>query len=449
MICSFCSLLCDEEDLDSVRCHVRSEGLRRIAELQLTRPTLVVDGHEESIQAASDLLRSAAHVLITGRISSVQTARAAVGLATRLDATIDCAEGGHAFKNIAAIQRNGVHSVSIGEARDQADLLIVVGDDSVLANYPRLPHLLHPGLSAKNSSEAEKSGRSKKTVLLLGDFSEASQEVWKQTGFDAWYVPCAIEKVPSALMQWSSQAGSQGGNLQSLATDDSDTSVADASFDLMRCLEKARYTAVLWIASSLTVPEADLWIERLLQWIASQNETSRCAGLVLSSLDGSFQQACTWLTGFPGRVRFRQGVPHYDPCYNAYSQWIASASDRVGESVIVLVDETVAKPPFLAVQSDGVSVQSDGDAAIQVVDVQADSCAFPCAVAGAEISAVIFRADQVIAARVVPEWNMPSLERTAGADPAGADSHTFDSNASTINRERIPSAAAWLERLCR
>ena len=390
MICPFCSLLCDEESFQSVSCGIRTNALNAIERVQKARPATSEKSSTDHMEAATKLLQSAEHILITGRIASVQTARSAIGLARRLNATVDCAEGGHAFKNILSIQRNGVYSVSLGEARDHADLFIVVGDDSVLSGYPRLPQMLR---------SSDLSHRVKKTVLLLGDFSEASQQRWQQAGMDTWFIPCKLENIPAALMQWSKAEKPTGS-------------------DLMSRLAQSRYTAVLWVASSLRMPNADLWIERLMQWIAGQNETTRCAGLVLSSLEGSFQQACTWLTGFPGRIQFEDGEPVYDPSLNVYSKWIESAVARSGNSAIVLIDETLSEHPFLE-SKDAAGV------AIPCVEISATSSMFPCAIAGAEVAADMFRADQAIVARV---------DSQVAAQPSIA---------------QRPSAADWLERLCR
>jgi formylmethanofuran dehydrogenase subunit B len=166
------------------------------------------------------------------------------------------------------------------------------------------------------------------------------------------------------------------------------------------------------------MPNADLWIERLMQWVAGQNETTRCAGLVLSSLEGSFQQACTWLTGFPGRIQFQQGEPIYDPSLNVYSKWIESAGDRSGNSAILLVDETLSESPFL-------DSKDAAGLSIPCVEISATSSMFPCAIAGAEVAADMFRADQAIVARV---------DSQVVAQPSSF---------------QLPSAADWLERLCR
>ena len=348
----------------------------------------------ERIKEDSESLRAAKRILITGRIASVATARAAVVFAAKYNATIDCAESGHGFKNVLAIQRSGLNSVSLAEARDHSDIFIVVGDDSMLAACPRMPAALSSGKP------------SPQTVLLLGNFSIAAAELWKKAGFDTWSVPCDLKTVPSALAQWSRSSDRSPSN---------SSNEMHPTKHLFERMALAEYTTVVWSAENLSLDQADLWVERLLQWIAGRNETTRCAALPWSSLDGTFQQVCTWLTGFPGRVKFRDGVPEYDPNGHSYEQWIARipvgmSPDSfvvIPESVVILIDETASSTPFLNLESMQVSGQS------KVIELTGNSKRFPTAVAGAEVIADIFRADQTLLARISPTRKLVSSVKSA------------------------------------
>ncbi len=457
MICPFCSLLCDAENLDSFQCDRRTASLVLFESLRFQKgdlhPTKQIDremllleiesamvseikkhfdtdtavhveipssgdailatanGRElsedelrhfgapaakqiivqkirETNNAASDdwlkeaiqLLRSAKRILVMGRIASVESARAVLAFASKHNATVDCAESGHVFKNVLAIQRSGLNSVSLAEARDHSDLFIVVGDDSMMAAVPRMPFALsncRPG---------------QQTALLLGDFSIAATEQWKKAGFDIWSVPCEWSSIPSALAHWSRWSES---------TDSKPSNDATSTNQLFERLARARYTTVVWSAETLQIDQADLWVERMLQWIASRNEDTRCAALPWTSLDGTFQQVCTWLTGFPGRIAFRDGVPEYDPNRSSYEQWIARTPIGKGhESVIVWIDETVASAPFWNPKT-----MQDSDNC-KIIELSTKSEKFPTAIAGLEIAADMFRADQTLLAHVRPTHSL-------------------------------------------
>lgn len=379
MICPFCSLLCDADDLREIHCERRVASL---AQFHSIRPT-TSPPHQPDL---FPLLRSAKRILVTGRITSVETARAAVAFASKFNATIDCAESGHVFKNLLAIQRSGLNSVSLAEARELTDVFIIVGDDHFQTTVPRLPMALSNG-----KAHAQ-------TVLLLGNFSNDTAEQWQKAGFDTWTVPCELSSVPSALAHWSlwmDTLPKRIGGAHPTADDNSHWSQwmdANPLFERMRI---ANYTTVVWSAENLRMAQADLWVERLLQWIASRNETNRCAALPWASTDGTFQQVCNWLTGFPGRVAFRDGVPSYDPHKNSYEQWMEyTLSGTHEESVIVLVDETVNTQPFLE-QHQHRAVQGTS-----LIELTPSSVRFPTNVAGLEDIADMFRADQCLLARV-------------------------------------------------
>lgn len=173
-------------------------------------------------------------------------------------------------------------------------------------------------------------------------------------------------------------------------------------------MAQAEYTTVVWSAENLKFDQADLWVERLLQWIAGRNETTRCAALPWSSLDGTFQQVCTWLTGFPGRVAFRDGIPQYDPNGHSYEQWIARPPVGMSlESIVVLIDETASLTPFLNPES----MQASGQC--NIIELTGNSRRFPTAIAGVEVLADIFRADQTLLARVFPERKLGPSVKTA------------------------------------
>jgi len=399
MICPFCSLLCDADDLNEVCCSRRDSSLVEVTNIRLvshgsTQRKIRSDSEYREGEATADpkpssagaslshpnhrqvdlplqlALRAATRILVTGRIASVQTARAAIAFAAKYNATIDCAELGHAFKNIQAIQRSGLNSVSLAEARDHSDVFIIIGNDQLLTKTPRMPQ------ARANEKET------KRTVLLLGDFNNSSIASWKGAGFDVWFVPCEMSVIPTALAQWSSWSESNSNDISGAG-------------HLFECLAQAKYTTILWSAENLQLKNADLWVERLLQWIAARNQITRCAALPWSSLDGTFQQVCTWLTGFPGRIAFRDGVPEYDPYCFSYQDWLAKkpGSSKV-KSVMVVIDETASATPFFDV--------SNLPTNTEVLELTAKSDAFPTAIAGVEVAAELFRADQTLLARVEP-----------------------------------------------
>ena len=388
MICPFCSLLCDAENLDTVQCARRSASLVQIASHRLGQSGDV----EAKRRFATESLQRAKRVLVTGRITSVQTARAVVAFAATHNATLDCADSGHAFKNILAIQRSGLNSVSIAEARDHSDFMIVIGNDALLQAVPRMP------FSLRNSR------KQRQVVMLLGEYGNESVVAWRSAGFETWAVHCELKETAKALCHWShwsDQVSKSGSELGETLKKSSSTPLLDA-------MALAHYTTVLWSAENLDFAQADLWVETLLQWISTRNDTKRCAGLPWSSSDGTFVQVCTWLTGFPGRLSFREGQPHYDPNRFAYEQWIQNESTgNARDSIVVLIDESSIGEQLLKPFLPGVLDRN------MVIELTPNSELFPTAIAGFDGSADMFRADQTLLAHVSPKEHRPSIRQPA------------------------------------
>jgi len=374
MICPFCSLLCDADDLNEIQCDRRSSSLSLFELSQDTNKRLLPEA--DRLKSARESLRQAKRVLVAGRIASVATARAAIAFAAKFNATLDLAESGSVFRNVLAIQRVGIYSVSLAEARDHTDLFIVVGDDSIHQTVPRMPNALSRGASRKQ------------TVLLLGTFSIAGVEVWRNAGFEVWSVQCDLNEVPKALSQWSKWSDDRKENT---------VQGTSMSGPLFHRLSNAGYTTVVWCSKNLPMEQADLWVERMIQWIAKRNEETRCAAIPWASFDGTFVQVCTWLTGFPGRVAFRNGAPEYDPQKFTYERWIEQTSmSRQVESVVVLIDETIAASSFFT------PLEKQLLNCSTVIELTGNSELFPTSIAGLETGADMFRADQTLLAHVSP-----------------------------------------------
>lgn len=405
MICACCSLLCSSDSPRELECPLRQSVLTRLSS-RASKNVVSEPDAQEGIRDAIQLLAGAEHILITGRICSVQTARSAVRLAQKLGATIDCAENGALFRNIEAVQRSGANTISISEARDLSNTLIVIGDDRLLDAFPLLPESLCRGSSSPLYASVPQN------VVLIGQWGESALGKWRAAGFHAWTVPCAIQSIPTALAQTTRMP-------------------MTSESELVKTILSSKYTTVVWSAAFLEMDHPDLWCENLWQWIANRNEEkTRCSGLVLSNFDGTFQQACTWLTGFPGRIRFDGEHTKYDLRRNDYRVWIQqyARESTKAKSLVICIDESASESPFAldlrALNTINISVQP------RVTDVStlSHSVSLRCAVAGIQTTCDMFRADQNILVRV----DSPQTERES------APSRSAEFN---------PPAAWWLDRL--
>jgi formylmethanofuran dehydrogenase subunit B len=400
-LCSFCSLVCELPDQDdrpagSEPWCIKRSGLRKLVPLRLasmasahrsavTSDAVVTSDAQESylessLRIASQQLCRASSILVTGRIHCVESARASIELARRFDAAIDPWDSDPASDAISAMQRGGGYSVSLGEARDRAELWVVVGQDSLLEQTPRLASAMHRGESVP--------------LLLLGRWSDASIQIFRDAGFDVICIECELEDLPKRLGQWA-RVGQMHSESQ-----------------VGQWLSGAQYTVLLYAPSALDVESRDLWIEALDRWVLQRNETTRAVTLSWGTLQSSFHQTCTWLTGFPGRIQFRQGIPQYDPHGYRAKDWVdrqTANPQAKSRSLLVWVDDSLEELPreLLELDLPKLIIGPNPGSSNQ----QADRW-LPAGIVGVTHTVNMFRGDQTVLANVhcdcPPGSQMPS-----------------------------------------
>lgn len=335
---------------------------------------------ESSLRIVSQQLRRSSSILVTGRIHCVESARGAIELARRFDAAIDPWDSDPASDAISAMQRGGGYSVSLGEARDRADLWVVVGQDSLLEQTPRLASAMNRGESVP--------------LLLLGRWSDASIQNFKSSGFDVICIECELEDLPKRL-----------GQCMRVGQTHSESQVG-------QWLLEAKYTVLLYAPSALDFEGRDLWIEALDRWVLQRNETTRVATLSWGTLQSSFHQTCTWLTGFPGRIKFHGGKPHYDPHGYRAKDWAdrqSASAQAKSRSLLVWVDDSLEELPRELLELDLPKLiigPNQGSS-----NHQADRW-LPAGIVGVTHTVNMFRGDQTVLANVHcdchPGTQMPS-----------------------------------------
>lgn len=394
MLCCFCSLLCDRDDLHR-GCDVRSNALKMLESCDVTKATSVLSSSlkvDEIIESLKQRLVESTSILLTGRIYSVETSRSVLKAARSLEASLDASELGWGINNAFATARNGAFTTSLADSRATSQSFIVLDDGSLLDRFPRLPHAL-----------CLRSGDQKdlRTVLLLGSPTSAAIDTWTSLFPNTWSVPCAMEQATNALNQWTSHRKPLDDDISAVWLDD---------------LRASTYTSIVWSPACLSsVSQPDLWIGDLMDWIRGQNEETRCSSLTLSGLDSTFQQVCTWTTGFPGRVRFRNANPTFEPMESNYLSWIKRHGNDPHAS-IVCVDESAKAESFLPKRVldsfAGTIVELQGRSV--EVNHNGSHVRLPTSTAGYDVDATISRADQVVMAFVsrqspaADDWPTPT-----------------------------------------
>jgi hypothetical protein len=342
--CACCSLLCEPSSEDgnfgAAFCSRRNRELDAIRVWSENRDTLSsLSPWESTLDEAKMRLAKTTDLLVTGRMRSVDSSRGALRIAQRYKALLDPWESEAAFEGITAFQRVGASTVSLAEARDISELLIVVGGDPLIEDYPRLPAALARGTSIP--------------VLLLGPWSHAGCKPWLDAGFQVLAIDTEISNIPRSLAE-ASACGSIG----------------PWESEASRWLHRSGYTTALWSMKHLNIEQGDLWYESMMEWIARENETRRVGALVWSDLESTFHQVCTWWTGFPARIRFGEdrcgeNSVLYDPSRFTAQRWIDSHpethlasslsspkdSRRNSSSLILWIDDSFEDLPTAVFES--------------------------------------------------------------------------------------------------
>ncbi len=371
--CSLCSLVCELPGPSSTNpsqdgfCNRRS-SLQQLVPLRLKSIPEHASVNSNAVSNVSERIARASQVLVTGRIHSVESARAAIELAKRAGATIDPWDSDGAFDAINSLQRVGGYGVSLGEARDHSDLWIVIGDDRLLDQTPRLPAAMHRGGSLR--------------LLLIGNWSDRAVEIWHAAGFEVLSITVPLEGVPKYL----SQATRLGPDY--------------CRSQLGEWILQAHYTTILYSPSALAVTYRDLWIDLLSRWVLTRNETARIATLCWGNLQSSFHQTCTWLTGFPGRIHFDHQNPVYDPNRFAAKVWCQrrACDDRSSEgSLVIWIDDSIEELPLDFIEQ---SIPKLIVGPSQTKPTLPSDLWLPTGIMGETHSANVFRGDQTILAKI-------------------------------------------------
>jgi formylmethanofuran dehydrogenase subunit B len=251
---------------------------------------------EQALSEAARLLAGARRPLVylAGDVSC-ETQREAIAIADLLHAAIDTLAA-TAAAGVLAAQRRGRAGATLGEIRQQADLVVFWGVDPG-ARYPRYSsrYAVEPrGMAAPH-------GRKSRTVIAV-DVGEALGP----SDADGRVVIAPADEVNGLGMMRAVVQDRASGN--------------DARFtpvvELVRRMTKARYVAIVTDGEPATPPAADpARAEALVTLAQTLNGPTRCA---LSTLRGGGNRSgadavLTWQTGFPFAVDFARGYPTYHP----------------------------------------------------------------------------------------------------------------------------------------
>ncbi|MGQ9366466.1 formylmethanofuran dehydrogenase [Azospirillum sp. ST 5-10] len=331
--CPFCGLLCDDLPVDATPdgpwpgaagCPVAAEGLARWSSDLACAVGGAAATQADAVAAAAALLRGSRRPLFAGLGVDVAAQQAVLALADRAGGVVDHGESDGHFRNLSVLQDTGAMSVTLGEARTRADLVVLVGPDTV-RRFPRLLERLR--------------APPERGLVCLG-WTPEGRDLAGWTGAPPEVIPADLGALPDLAA--ALRAAGAGRRLGAEVV----AGVPRGTLDRLAArLTAARYGVVAWAAGAFAGAAPELAVQGLVELIRDVNRTTRCAGLPLGgtgNLVGA-HQVSTWQSGCGLRSAFTADGPLYDPDHNGWRRVLAA-----GEADLLVWTAALGGPPVPA-----------------------------------------------------------------------------------------------------
>ncbi len=343
LTCPFCGLACDDlhlaigqDRIDSIEpyCSKAEQGFS--AALYSADVRAKSNGSpislEEALELGGELLNSAQAPLFAGLATDVNGIRATLDLADRCGGFLDHLNGDALFRNTRVLQDSGWMACTLTEARNRADLILIVG----IQCFERFPRLVERILLPQESLFSPSAERS---LVLLGP--------WNPNVLPANLQACDPLIIDAPPSQWADVAGLLRGLVadRPVTARRLGTEVGAQVEALARQLIEAKYSVVTWSAMELDFPHAELTLQRLVDLVRDLNRSTRSSVMPLAGSQGDItsNQVCTWQTGYPLRTSLQQGFPMHDSRLYRYQDLI----ERKEADLLVWISslDPDARPP--------------------------------------------------------------------------------------------------------
>ena len=444
--CPFCGILCDDLEISRTGstlkvlkngCGRAHGGFERT--LPAAKPMVKGKAVElpQAIEAAAALIKKAQLPLYGGVATDVDGVRAALSIADRTGGVIDHALSEGQFRNLKVLQSTGWIMSTLTEARNRADLFVIVGTDV---------HKLHGRFFERIVCTPEsmfEDEPSKRTVVFIGEGLDTSAAKGPRID-EVITLPCKLDKVGDVLA--ALRARLRGTDLKALETTNEAASSTSASkrrpgflsalrppqraaettssarpqaidgvsladIDALaeRC-KNARYGVMVWAPPGLNFPNADLTVQHISDVVKDLNLTTRFAGLSLGGNDGVVSGAAVgaWQTGYPLRLSYASGKPDYDIYRYSIGRMLAEKEGDVLVWIATISPEIVPPEtslPTIVIGTPGLKLKYTPDVFI------------PVGTPGVDHAGILVRCDNVVS---LPLKNLKRAPLPRAADVLAA-----------------------------
>lgn len=363
---------------------------------------------ETAINAAAEILANSKQALFAGLGTEVQGMRNIMSLAKKTNATLDHIHSESTVSNTRTMQNSGWLTTTLAEVKNRADVILAIGTD-ITSTHPRFFEKLAwntDSLFDKPTPE----------LIFLGAPEASKKENAAPDGKEPTIIPAKITQLPEVINALNSLLNGKKINVETVAGIPTNTLIS-----LIEKLRTAKYAVIVWSASALKIPHAELTIQSIVQLISKLNENSRAAGLPLNSGDGdsSVNNVSTWLSGYPTRSRFNNGIPVYDTYHFATAKQLASCDALLWISTFNPYPAPNTQAPVIVIGHPDTKFERMPDVFI------------PVGIPGVDHNGQMFRMDSSITLplKKLRDTNLPGLSEVIGKIEAKLSNRMIDGTA--------------------
>ncbi len=393
VVCPFCGTLCDDievivenGEIESVKhaCKLGSAKFLHARKGRFTTPLIRgEEGHiettiEEALDRAARILAASERPLLFGwATTTCEAHRIGVALAEELGAVIDsCTSVCHGPSELA-VQDVGYPTITLGEVKNRADLIIYWGANPMhahprhLSRYSIFPRGYFRERGAKDRELIVIDVRKTDTAKIADTFVQVK--------------PGGDYELVSAL-----RLIVNGGELKE---DEVAGVPRDQIYALAEKLTSCQW-GVLFFGQGLTMTRGKVRnIDNAISLVRDLNRYTKFSIMMMRghyNVTG-FSEVLTWQAGFPFAVDFSRGYPRYNPGETAANDVLQS---REVDAALIVASDPVSHFPQRSVEYLAsipmVTIDLHWTPTTELSDV-----VIPCAIAGIEYEGTAYRMDTV------------------------------------------------------
>lgn len=340
-----------------------------------------IKGQEATLEAAithaAGLLKASRLPVFSGFGTDVNETRAAFSLIDRSRGVFDQMNARAGLRNLLVLADSGWMATTLAELKNRADVLVLFGTDPE-GPFPRFfERFVWPSETLFGQDVG------KRQVIFLGR-APSGTGATAPDGRAPEVHTCDPSDLP--LVAGALAALANGLDLKAASVGGISMTVLKS---IIERLKAAQYGVVSWAAGQLDFDHAELTIQRLTKAIVALNATTRCVGLPLGGQDGdrTASQVSAWLSGYPTRVSYQKGYPHYDPYHYSAERLLES-----GEADLLVWVSSLSTDPPPEVKAPAVVIGRSGMCFGHEPEVF-----IPVGVPGIDFAGHMYRCDNVVA----------------------------------------------------